>query len=218
MFGHHKLLKNGAVAQGVVTSAKYFSPAPTVLGSWRLELTIPFPDGTDGSLSCKVDEALLRSPGPGDLVPVRYDESDHSKIVVDEPALKERRKEAVQVVKDLDAERAKRVAEAIHNSPPGTMELGKLTPPDPNEDPRIGIARMSIRAAQRRGDLDAVNRLNAQIIELQTTGTVTMGGPASGGAGESRLDRIQKLADLHERGALTDAEFAAEKAKVLSES
>jgi hypothetical protein len=28
----------------------------------------------------------------------------------------------------------------------------------------------------------------------------------------------QQLADLHDRGALTDAEFAAEKAKILGES
>jgi Short C-terminal domain len=32
------------------------------------------------------------------------------------------------------------------------------------------------------------------------------------------LDRLGKLADLHDRGALTDAEFAAEKAKILGES
>ncbi len=32
------------------------------------------------------------------------------------------------------------------------------------------------------------------------------------------LDRLQKLANLHQSGALTDAEFAAEKAKILSES
>ena len=31
------------------------------------------------------------------------------------------------------------------------------------------------------------------------------------------LDRLQKLADLHDRGVLTDAEFATQKAKVLSE-
>jgi hypothetical protein len=31
-----------------------------------------------------------------------------------------------------------------------------------------------------------------------------------------QIDQLQKLADLHDRGALTDAEFQAEKAKLLS--
>jgi hypothetical protein len=50
--------------------------------------------------------------------------------------------------------------------------------------------------------------------------------PAPAGSGLGRasttrpsdhLDRLAKLAALHERGALTDAEFAAEKAKIISE-
>ena len=36
-------------------------------------------------------------------------------------------------------------------------------------------------------------------------------------ASKSRLDRLQQLADLHDRGVLSDAEFAAEKAKILGE-
>ena len=32
------------------------------------------------------------------------------------------------------------------------------------------------------------------------------------------LERLQKLADLHDHGVLTDAEFAAEKANILGES
>jgi hypothetical protein len=39
--------------------------------------------------------------------------------------------------------------------------------------------------------------------------------PASGEG--DRLDRLQQLADLHDRGVLSDAEFASEKAKILSE-
>jgi putative oligomerization/nucleic acid binding protein len=35
---------------------------------------------------------------------------------------------------------------------------------------------------------------------------------------ESRLDRLQQAADLHDRGVLNDDEFAAEKAKILAES
>ena len=43
------------------------------------------------------------------------------------------------------------------------------------------------------------------------------GGSAPAASGD-HLDRLQQLADLRDRGALTDAEFAAEKARILSES
>jgi hypothetical protein len=39
---------------------------------------------------------------------------------------------------------------------------------------------------------------------------------ASAPAESDRLDQLKQLADLHERGALTDAEFAAEKQRILS--
>jgi hypothetical protein len=42
--------------------------------------------------------------------------------------------------------------------------------------------------------------------------------PASSSGSQSRLDRLQQLADLHDRGVLSGDEFAAEKAKILSES
>ena len=44
-------------------------------------------------------------------------------------------------------------------------------------------------------------------------------GGGSGQPGSSDpLDQLQKLADLHDRGALTDEEFAAAKAKLLGEN
>jgi hypothetical protein len=40
---------------------------------------------------------------------------------------------------------------------------------------------------------------------------------AAEAASNSQVDQLSKLADLHDRGALTDAEVAAEKAKILGE-
>jgi hypothetical protein len=213
MFGTHKLLREGAEATAVITAADY-----TVSNTgWHVELTVPFPDGSTGSLSCKVDRKHLLLPSPGDQVPVRYDPKDHSRIVVDTPALDARRAAAVAALKQLESERAHRVTDAIRNSPPGTMELGPLEAPDPDEDPRIGIARMSIRAAKRRGDLAEVNRLNEQIARLRAGAFEPE--PAHRDAPPTdRLDRLQKLADLRSQGVLTDAEFAAEKARILAES
>ncbi len=50
-------------------------------------------------------------------------------------------------------------------------------------------------------------------------GDPPMGGEISAPGGTvDPVERLQKLADLHDRGVLTDAEFADQKAKILSES
>src|SRR5207302_9286673 len=41
--------------------------------------------------------------------------------------------------------------------------------------------------------------------------------PDRSGRPPDPVERLQKLADLHDRGALTDAEFAVEKARILSQ-
>ena len=77
----------------------------------------------------------------------------------------------------------------------------------------------SIRDALQAGDLAEVERLKAQM----RTGGAPKGSPRAGsmrpGAAGSAdpLERLQRLADLHDRGALTDAEFAVQKAKILSD-
>jgi hypothetical protein len=50
-------------------------------------------------------------------------------------------------------------------------------------------------------------------------GSLAHPAPSTGGTstGPDRLGELERLADLHDRGALTDAEFAAEKARVLAE-
>jgi hypothetical protein len=57
---------------------------------------------------------------------------------------------------------------------------------------------------------------------LGQAGVAVPGGtPASGGAApaaEDPLDRLKKLNDLRQAGALTDAEFEAQKAKILAET
>jgi hypothetical protein len=54
-------------------------------------------------------------------------------------------------------------------------------------------------------------------IEKQKRGAddVEEGAAPAGSAGQSDVDQLTKLADLHEQGALTDDEFAAQKAKII---
>jgi hypothetical protein len=92
---------------------------------------------------------------------------------------------------------------------------------DPSDHRKV-VFDHSIIEAQRvakRADMAMRARMWS---EQQAAGTVGMAGgtshawtgaPASG----DPLDRLSKLADLHDRGALTDAEFEAQKQKLLGE-
>jgi hypothetical protein len=77
---------------------------------------------------------------------------------------------------------------------------------DPSDHRKVVVDRSvdARRAAERE------SFLRAQALRPQASGTVSP--PASG---DDPLDRLSKLADLHERGALTDAEFEAQKHKLL---
>ena len=46
-------------------------------------------------------------------------------------------------------------------------------------------------------------------------GRVATAGPPAAAAGDPRVSEIERLAGLHASGALTDEEFAAEKARIL---
>jgi Short C-terminal domain len=48
-------------------------------------------------------------------------------------------------------------------------------------------------------------------------GAASQGAPVRAAGQGAQLDELSKLADLHDRGVLTDAEFAAQKAKILDE-
>jgi hypothetical protein len=65
----------------------------------------------------------------------------------------------------------------------------------------------AIARARQAGDFAEVERLKAQFAN--STGESRLPTP------DRRLERLQKLADLHDRGVLSDAEFATEKTQIL---
>jgi hypothetical protein len=116
MFGNHKLLRDGVAAQAVMVSGKLHSQNHDRLGTWHLELAIPFPDGSTGSSSCTVSEGDLFAPSPGDVVPVRYDANNHSKVVVDVPALEARKAARKQAAAQADAARVQKAINLVRES------------------------------------------------------------------------------------------------------
>jgi hypothetical protein len=77
-----------------------------------------------------------------------------------------------------------------------------------------GKPSSAIRHARAESERAEVERLKVESARLRAK-AAEMGGEAASAA--DPIERLARLADLHDRGALTDSEFAAEKAKILAE-
>lgn len=123
------------------------------------------------------------------MVPVRYDPSDHSKVALDLPALKDRQMQSKAAEQGaLDAQFA---------------SLGTPRAPRVDDGPGGGDLKaqlLQMAAQNPRG-----------VIDLRSAR------PPSEQASDP-VDRLSKLAQLREQGVLTEEEFTAAKAKVLGES
>ncbi len=154
-----KLWSEGAQTEGVVVKLWWHS---RLQGTYGIEFRVKFPDGSTADVKERfLDASNQGYVSEGDVVPVRYDPSDYSKVRLDVPALE-------APLKGAKAAQGARVETAL----------------------------------ARLGEPDA--------------GTGGSGSP--GRSGSDPEDRLAKLADLKERGVVSDEEFAAAKAKILAES
>jgi hypothetical protein len=228
------LMRDGAQAQALVLEAKQFGHTGVGEGPgmgifFELKLRVQFDDGTTEEITRRVRLASLGGTSGaiggtvnvGDLLPVRYDPEDRSKIEIDSTAVKQGKEEAREAAR----ERSKRLAiqrgeeQLAAASSPGAVPLAEIKAigiaartPVPGETGIESMLRASIAIAAGKGDGAEVARLTAKLAEQRGTS------PAPQSEASDPLDRLQKLADLHDRGVLTDAEFAAEKAKLLRKS
>lgn len=93
------------------------------------------------------------------------------------------------------------------------------------DDARMDPAALLRTLQEAGGDPD---KLVAELRELFPDAQIDVQQQSFGGAdpaqmaqaffggGDDQLDQLERLAELHRRGALTDAEFAAAKAKLLN--
>jgi hypothetical protein len=137
------------------------------------------------------DERHWRRPGVGDAVPVKCDpKRQTAKFDTGEATTGSKAQK--------ESEKGRRAAQAAQfdamvNAAPGT--------PVPST------------AGQRRDDMGAFG----DDPELAQLGELEAEEHAAGGKSQGRLGALAQLADLHDRGVLSDLEFAAEKQKILSE-
>jgi hypothetical protein len=189
-----KLWSEGAQTDGVVVKLWWHS---RLQGTYGIEFRVKFPDGSTADVKERfLDASNQGYVSEGDVVPVRYDPSDYSKVRLDVPALE-------APLKDAKVAQGERVDTALtHLGEPGVGTGGEagvegVTPMAKGMEVKAQLER---RAAANPGS----------VVNL-----------SSGSPGRSGSDpeyRLAKLADLKERGVLSDEEFAAAKAKILGES
>ena len=77
--------------------------------------------------------------------------------------------------------------------------------------------RVQRRQAEKFASRDAnIYAEREQAYEQQVQPAPAAGAPAAAAAGPSMLDQLQQLGELKAQGVLTDAEFEAQKAKILA--
>jgi hypothetical protein len=201
-----KLRERGKQARAVILSIKtegqgnsmraMFADDSDLTTGWflcRLDLRV-MPPG-EPPFQTRVHTRLHTLKGKGDTVPVLYDPDDHDKVVVDYKA---------------DAEAV------LHHSAEADRlahDLAKM------EDARSssGGRHSSRSAAAAPLDPELQELMDTEEAERHAGTSHRRDAPAASGA-QARLDRLQQLGELHAQGVLTDAEFAQEKARILSET
>ncbi|HST24872.1 MAG TPA: SHOCT domain-containing protein [Gaiellaceae bacterium] len=205
MFGRDKKLEDGGVhATAEVVSAEQSAAGvtagnPALAGAtevlWKLDLKVK-PDGAD-PFDAHVEATLPQYSAlmVGSTVPVLLDPADHSKVTLD-----------MSPQGWADASAAQVGALTGNAALAGPIkEMMEAAMKDP-----VGFRRHALEQAEQ-----AFKSAGFNVTEIP--GMVMPGMAAAGGSSESMVDTLQKLADLHDRGVLTDDEFAEQKAKLLGE-
>jgi hypothetical protein len=165
--------------------------------NWKLTLRVT-PD-SESPFEAEVKEPygeMSGGPSVGDVIGVLYDPNDHSQLVVDHSSEGIATTALSHIGDGTQAAMAQVGGESAH-------DMMK----DAIDDPQAFRAKMRERASQ----MNASALASAGVVAPNTW----VGGVPQGVAQPDPADEIAKLADLRDRGALTDAEFEAQKKKLL---
>jgi hypothetical protein len=191
MFGEKKLLREGKAGRAVVLEAHYrWDGMGATDHMYRVELRVRFDDGSTAEFHTKLDSDKVGEYRQADILPVRYDASDHSKIAVDVPVLEAefQRSQA----KD-EAEKASRIARSEAELAGAAGEPGDRTPPMAQDIPAGG------------GTAAALEFLNNAFHEIA----------AGGAAQDSVEERLAELLRLRDRGVLSPEEYETQRERIL---
>ncbi len=136
-------------------------------------------------------------PHPGMVLPAKIDRANPKKVKLDWDAVQDSREQAQGSAEAIAAARRGEGGGAAGMGGPQVINLSGGDLSNLSDEQRQKLAALGVDPAA-----------------LAAAGAAGDGG-GDGDGGEDRLDQLQKLADLKERGALTEKEFEAEKKKLL---
>jgi flagellin-like hook-associated protein FlgL len=157
---------------------------------YRVELRVRFDDGLTAELHTKLDKTKVGEYQEADIVPVRYDASDHSKILVDVPALEAEFQRSQATAK---SEKASRIASSE----------AQFAGPAPDRGSSEPAAAESSPAGD--GTPAAVEFLKSAMRDISAS-------DADQGSVEERLGKLQRLRD---EGMLSAKEYEAQRQRIL---
>jgi hypothetical protein len=165
MFGRDKLVEDGTEARGVIVNA---TPG-NLLNShgerkWQVRVRVKFEDGQTTEGDCDVFDLGIGAVGPasgiepyplsaGTVIPVRFDQRDRSRVVIDRPKMISETRAA------YEADREKKVAKAEASMAPAS------TPAVDHENDENYLMD-ALAAAQTSGDAAEAQRLTQRLEEL----------------------------------------------------
>jgi hypothetical protein len=191
-----RLRKEGRRAQAVILDAE--SSYGVTRGNpafaentevvWKLKLQVKPEDEREFTADVKARFAQFGGPRPGASVTVLYDPSDHSKLVVDQ---------STEGYVDAALGQAVEASPALSGNPALADSLNDL---------------MQQALADPAGFQQKMQEQAAAGVDPLTGQSFARPAPTA-----DPVDRLEKLADLRDRGVLTPEEFEAQKQRILDE-
>jgi hypothetical protein len=189
-----------------VVSSSDYRDSTTVAPSWTgCSMTcVVQADGVPAQTSHRraMSAPIAKWPWPETVLPITIDRAQPTEWIV--------HWEELQTSTEINNAQAEALASARRGEPDvsgglsGIAGLGGATVIDTRGDPGLRD--------------EVLGMLNAQGVDVYALQGHRPQSSASGSGTDDQLTRLEKLGQLHASGVLTDAEFAAEKAKLLGSS
>jgi Short C-terminal domain len=220
LFGKKKeILSSGLQARAVITRVD--DTGMTINNNPRVKLTLQVqPEGAvPFEVTKKMTVSRLSIPAIGTSIWVRYDAADKTRVEIDQAKTDEAGATAAPN-QGVSALGTFPIAGATFTT---TVDGGSAVIDArgvPGLRDELMKAVQDVQAGGNPNELrDAVMKAMSQgtAIDMPTGGTLPGAAPTPPATAEDPLDQLSKLNDLRKSGALTEAEFQAQKAKILGE-
>jgi hypothetical protein len=230
MFGHHGLLerqlrKNGKTAIATVLECRQTSWSetrgnPGLVGNTKVECKLKLrvePDG-ESPFEAATDALFGQFSIPTEGMPLRvlYDPSNHKKVAIDHSEAAEEATATAMI--------DQRMQPVIDRARGNGTEAGAATADGLQQVLASGMltkfSRDPAKRAEQRQQIKQIMAGAQAAHGVRPTNLIVGGQPVYGGqagGAPSAADQLTKLADLRDRGVLSDAEFEQQKQKLLGE-